>query len=307
MAGDDVEQLDLDAVATFVAVLEERHYGRAATRMHLTQSAVTRRLHRLERQLGTQLLVRDGSGVSGPTSAGLRFATEARALLQQAYIARQAARHLPESHTVRLGVPGALGDYPTAAQLRALARTMHSECPHVRLRVVGVPLRELDNCLYDHQVDVLWTTALHHENESLSYTDLTVVRRVGLVGSRHELADTEMVDGQTFAAYPMFCDVTAPAAWMSIWLLNDLRPLGEAQLVEIDPFSRKSSLYAHIGSGQTVTAVHAPIADRLPQSLHAVQLTGVPAIRYVAARRRTDHRESVEALVRAMHAIASSI
>ncbi|OFE16107.1 hypothetical protein BA895_20515 [Humibacillus sp. DSM 29435] len=290
-----------------MVLLEERHYGRTAARMHLTQSAVTRRLHRLERQLGAELIVRGGSGVSGPTSAGLRFATEARALLQQASIARQAAGHAPAGHTVRLGVPGAIGDYPTTAQLRGVADALRGEFPGARLHVIAVPLRELDNCLYDQQVDVLWTAALQHRNDSLSYTNLTTVRRVGLVGGRHELADTATIDGPAFAEYPMFCDVSAPAAWMSLWLLHDMRPPGETRLVKVDRFSTVSDLYAQVGLGRTVTVVHAPIVDRLAPSLHVLQLTGVLDIQYVAVRRRTDHREVVTSLVRALRVLASAI
>ncbi|MFC7648577.1 LysR family transcriptional regulator [Streptosporangium lutulentum] len=56
--------LDLGLVADFLVLVKERHYGRAAGRLHLTSSALTKRIHRLERQLGVALVERSPAGCS---------------------------------------------------------------------------------------------------------------------------------------------------------------------------------------------------------------------------------------------------
>jgi DNA-binding transcriptional LysR family regulator len=50
--------LELELVANFLVLMREMHYGRAAARLHLTQAALTKRIQRLERQLGVVLLER---------------------------------------------------------------------------------------------------------------------------------------------------------------------------------------------------------------------------------------------------------
>ena len=94
--------LDLECVASFLLVLEEGHYGRAAVRLHLSPSALTKRIQRLEHQLGVALLVRDESGVAGPTPAGTRFADQAEYLLDVALAAQAAACDREPPLTVRL-------------------------------------------------------------------------------------------------------------------------------------------------------------------------------------------------------------
>lgn len=84
--------LDLSCVASFLILVEEANYGRAAERLHVSASALTKRIQRLEHQIGVPLLVRDPSRVTGPTPAGARFAIEAGALMAAARSARAVAR-----------------------------------------------------------------------------------------------------------------------------------------------------------------------------------------------------------------------
>src|ERR1700750_3362540 len=80
-------RMDLRLLRYFVAVAEERHFGRAAARLHMSQPPLSRAIKKLEADLGVVLLHRSATGVT-LTAAGKLLYDEARALLEQADQAR---------------------------------------------------------------------------------------------------------------------------------------------------------------------------------------------------------------------------
>ncbi|WP_216911789.1 LysR family transcriptional regulator [Nocardia noduli] len=107
----------------FVAVADERHFGRAAAALEMTQPPLSQGLRRLERHLGVELVHRTRQGAV-LTSAGTRLLPRARLLVDDA------ARLLAESHriadargAVHWGATSALPDRVVTACVTAL-RTM---------------------------------------------------------------------------------------------------------------------------------------------------------------------------------------
>jgi len=158
-------ELDLTQVRAFVEVAEQRHFGRAAARLFLTQQALSKRIQRLEQVLGEPLLVRGSRGVE-LTEAGQRFLPHAQALLAAADAAAQAAR--PASWPLRLDVWGQV-----QAPLRVVRRLL-SETPQLTVelsmrRSLGAALEamgrgELDACFGRvHDLDRPWPGGLAHQ------------------------------------------------------------------------------------------------------------------------------------------------
>ncbi|SNT37233.1 regulatory helix-turn-helix protein, lysR family [Asanoa hainanensis] len=83
--------MDLRHLHTFVAVAEERSFSRAATRLRVAQSAVSRTVQALERDLGRPLFERSRHHVE-LTKTGLATLDSARAALAAAEAVRAAAR-----------------------------------------------------------------------------------------------------------------------------------------------------------------------------------------------------------------------
>src|SRR5689334_24942344 len=76
-------RMDLRLLRYFVAVAEERHFGRAAARLHMSQPPLSRAIKQLEAEVGALLFARSTTGVT-LTPVGAVLFDEARALLHHA-------------------------------------------------------------------------------------------------------------------------------------------------------------------------------------------------------------------------------
>lgn len=75
--------LDARSLRYFIAVANDLHFGRAAERLHVAQSAVSFQIKKLEEQFGTLLLHRGKRAAVHLTEAGHIFLTEARLAVRQ--------------------------------------------------------------------------------------------------------------------------------------------------------------------------------------------------------------------------------
>ena len=75
----------------FVFLAEELHFGRAASKLSITQPPLSSAIKSLEEELQVQLLIRDSKHVE-LTQAGRAFLEEARQILEQVARASDVAR-----------------------------------------------------------------------------------------------------------------------------------------------------------------------------------------------------------------------
>lgn len=114
--------LDLEDIQAFAEVAEAQSFGRAGQRLGLSKSMVSRRVARLEAELGAQLLSRTTRGVS-VTEAGLEFKERADRVLAELEAARDDLAQRGEEivGSLRLSAPLSFGMTHLSAVLAELA------------------------------------------------------------------------------------------------------------------------------------------------------------------------------------------
>ena len=122
--------MDLKRLRHFVALADERHFARAAERVHLSQPAFSRSIQALEDAAGMALFDREAGK---PTAAGEFVVERARRLL---FDARCLQRDVDLYRGAALGdLAFGVGPFPAATLLPAVLLKLRAAHPEVHLRV----------------------------------------------------------------------------------------------------------------------------------------------------------------------------
>ena len=122
--------MELSHIRYFVAAAEELHFGRAAKRLHITQPSLSKRVAKLEEELGVKLFHRTRREVR-LTEAGDAFLEGARLVLEDAQRATEEARKAARGELGKLEVgffsPAIYGILPE------ILKSYHERFPAVRV------------------------------------------------------------------------------------------------------------------------------------------------------------------------------
>lgn len=131
----EIDYLELDgyALRLFLAVLEEGSVTAAATRLGITQSAVSHHVRKLKRVLNDPLFVKSGRGIVA-TAHALALRERAMALLDTMKEFAQGAVFEPEK--ARLSLLIAANDFQRDLLLPALFRKLDATTQAVTLRII---------------------------------------------------------------------------------------------------------------------------------------------------------------------------
>jgi len=123
--------LDLRQLRYFVAVAETEHVGRAADRLHISQSPLSRQIAQLEKNLDLTLFERSQQRIR-LTSDGRVFLTEARALLRHADRLENLGRRLGRGEEGGLCI-GYVADAMHTGVLPTALRVLREERPGIHV------------------------------------------------------------------------------------------------------------------------------------------------------------------------------
>jgi DNA-binding transcriptional LysR family regulator len=198
-------QIMLEKLRLFLVVLEEGSLRRAADRLRISQSAITRQMQSLELDLGARVLVRTSAGVR-PTNGGQVLAEKAKTLLAAFDSTMAEVRRLnrEESERLRIGyLASAVQEYlgPALAVLRRayprLKVKMLDQTPAEM--IIALRQGKIDLALTLHGVDLL--------SRDFDTRKLATVRSLVALPVSHRFATEKKVSlsqlkGETFVRGP---------------------------------------------------------------------------------------------------------
>ncbi|MFY7834993.1 MAG: LysR substrate-binding domain-containing protein [Novosphingobium sp.] len=187
---------ELSQLRCFVAAAEELHFGRAAKRLNMTQSPLSRQIQLLERILDVTLLERTSRNVA-LTPAGRVFLIEAQRIVRLAENAALAARRVARGDAGKVSIGfTAVSGYSLVPGIVAQARTA---LPNIDLELHEMVSREQTEALMTGLVDIAFMRPPIVRNEFETALALSEPLVVALPdgdprGDKEELTLTDLQD-----------------------------------------------------------------------------------------------------------------
>lgn len=208
----------------FVEVATQGSYARAANSLGIAQSALSRQVSALEREVGGRLFHRNGRGVA-LTEIGERVLPQGRALIADATAFEQAAK----SPADRPAGEVTLGLVPVASRIfiAELTAQLRDDYPGIRLRVLEGYSGQVEEWLGAQRVDV----AIYNRYRRGHPANAEAIMRADthlIIRSSHPIARSREVPLRALAEVPLALPVRPNS------LTNLLTGLAAAQHFELD-------------------------------------------------------------------------
>ncbi len=267
--------MDLAALRTFLMVVEERHFGRAADRLNLAQPAVSQQIKRLERDLGMPVLHRTTRSVE-LTEAGEHLRSRAASILYEVENVHADVRSIRNGRAGRVAV-GFVGT-ATYDVLPQVTRSVRRALPNVDLEVRGEQLTPaLLRMLRDRHIDL----ALVRDPDQVEELDVAPLRSEFLIAAMPvDRAGTS--DQVRLADLRALTFITHPSGNRSAMFGTVLRACRQAGFSprEVIEVAETSTLIAFVAAGLG--------GGLVPESVRSLTLDGVAYRGLSDVRPRTD-------------------
>ncbi|WP_102224613.1 LysR family transcriptional regulator [Acidimangrovimonas sediminis] len=288
--------MDFKRLRYFLAVAEELHFGRAATRLDMAQPPLSRQIAALESELGVQLFDRSRSQIR-LTQAGEVLQTHARQLLDRLDAAYRETRLVGSGSggSLRIAFVGSASH----GVLPALIKSYRSFYPGVELQLAAMNNADLQRALISREIDIA-VARPHLDDEEFRAEPLCTEPLVlalpdnSDLGTRPEIHFRDLAE-ETFVLYPRQPRPSYADVVLDLCLREGFRPkttdlaqdfqsaislvsVGAGISVVPESVSRTQrpgviyrSFKGHNpGTGLTV---HARLDNRAPQVMHFLEVT----------------------------------
>jgi DNA-binding transcriptional LysR family regulator len=180
--------MELRQLRYFLAVAEQRHFGRAAGHLRMAQSGLSQQIRSLERSVGAQLFIRDRRRVE-LTPAGEYLVEEARSLLSRATRVEETLPFIDQGMGGLLNVAtSSAGLHPLAGDLVDRFRELF---PDIELHIVPGSSSQNLEALRRGVVDVAFVIFPLDPLDGLTLLPAGTFELVIALSERHRLASKE--------------------------------------------------------------------------------------------------------------------
>lgn len=262
-------EMTLQQLRYFLSVADSLSFTKAAKENYVSQTAVTRQIQILERELGVSLFARSTAHVK-LTAAGTAFCTACQEIVRIWERAASDVRQIARDRTITLALPTAVEQEIAAG----LVRGFREEHPEVSFSFVGGVRQELMNDLVENKIDLLISMALDLPDlGGLQKLSLPPAHAVLMMSSLHPLAKCPCVspsqlEGETLVASRS--SSVAPTRERMDAYYRKLG-LGKNPVAYTDTFS---SMVLMVETGIGVAVVPSNLRNRLSSGLCFAELEG---------------------------------
>ncbi|MDP7723286.1 LysR family transcriptional regulator [Mycobacterium sp. TY814] len=260
---------ELRLLRYFVTVAEERHFGRAAVRLHIAQPPLSQQIQKLERQLGTELIDRSRRPIE-LTDSGKALFDEARLALTHAERAFAAARRaaIGQLGQLRIGALQAAVD----GVLPHVMRAHRLQFPYVKLELSELSSAEQVGQLIEHRIDVGLLRG-PVDDPSLTIRPLVDDPLAAVVCDDHALAGRRQIEPALLAHEPMILWTRAAAATtygdvIEVFRRYDIEP------PIVDEVPRIQTILALVASGAGIALLPTSFANLSRAGVRFIRLRG---------------------------------
>jgi DNA-binding transcriptional LysR family regulator len=224
--------MEIRELRYFVALAEELHFARAAARIGIEQSPLSKAITEMERRLGVRLFIRTRRSTT-LTSIGETLLKDARAILAQLDLIRL---NLSVAASGRSGcLRLAVCDGVAHARLARLLAHFRQDSPGVDIQIVQIPFSEQLRRIRSYHIDVGFGLC-PSDDPQLRSTPLWVDRLVFLMRRDRQFADPRVTVGSSGGSLPL------------ILLGEGLHPISEATSAHLKGLTGSDKAIQYVSS-----------------------------------------------------------
>jgi len=190
--------MEMHQLRYFQAIAELKHYGQAAERLHVSQPALTKAIHKLEQELDVALFIRSGRSID-ISVYGLAFLPYVERALKELEQAKKQLQGMkdPLRGTVRLAFLQSIG----TTLLPNILRSFREAYKDVTFDLVQCSSKEALDLLERGDVDLCLITNFSHTFDKKNWVPLKREQLYGYCAHTHELAQYDRVPLAKLASY----------------------------------------------------------------------------------------------------------
>lgn len=289
--------MELRQLKYFLAVAEELHFGRAAERLSIVQSAVSQQILRLERELRVELLDRTPRRVR-LTEAGAAFVPVARDVVaaEQRALDTVAAFRTERGAVLRLGTSAGMGTH-----LERVLEALEAGAPETVVELFSAPLEERLRRVAEREWDAAFARGDVPVPDGLRLLPVWQDELLVAVSKRHPLAAAGEISLAQLDTSPLLLVERRANPPMVDLVLGACRDAGFEPVAGHSTGSLQDKLAALSAGSLGWTVVYAAQAEQLATGrLAFLRVAGGLSIPATLAIRASD-RERLRPLIQACH------